>query len=71
MVIKVYTNYIKFIFTRWPSNFKTYLGKKCYQINHPDGRSFPSFKKRLKIAWVLRNEPTITYSLKEWNEKKI
>jgi hypothetical protein len=40
-------------------------------MNHPDGRSFPSLKMRFKIAWVLRNEPTITYSLKEWNEKKI
>ena len=47
------------------------LLKKYYQINPPDGRSFPILKKRLKIAWVLRNEPTIEYSLKEWNEKKI
>jgi len=57
------------IFIRWPYNFKKYLSKKYYQDNHPDGVSYPSFCMRIRIAWKLRNEPTLNENLKEFYEK--
>lgn len=54
---------------RWFYNFKKYLGKKYYQLNHPDGVSYPKLKKRIIIAWKLRNEPTLDETLKELYEK--
>ncbi len=57
------------ICTRWPYNFKKYLSKKYYQLNHPDGVSYPSLGKRIVIAWKLRNEPTLDETLKELYEK--
>ncbi len=57
------------ICTRWPYNFKKYLSKKYYQLNHPDGVSYPSLVKRIVIAWKLRNEPTLDETLKELYEK--
>jgi len=52
--------------TRWCFNFKYYLNKKYYQENHPDGRSYPGLFTRLKIAWVLRSEPTFDERMQEW-----
>ena len=57
------------ICTRWPYNFKKYLSKKYYQLNHPDGVSYPSIRERVIIAWKLRNEPTLDETLKELYEK--
>ena len=57
------------ICTRWFYNFKKYLGKKYYQLNHPDGVSYPSLGQRIIIAWKLRNEPTLNENLKELYEK--
>lgn len=57
------------ICTRWPYNFKKYLSKKYYQLNHPDGVSYPSLRERVIIAWKLRNEPTLDETLRELYEK--
>ena len=57
------------ICTRWPYNFKKYLSKKYYQLNHPDGVSYPSLRERIIIAWKLRNEPTLDETLRELYEK--
>ena len=54
---------------RWPYNFKKYFSKKYYQQNHPDGISYPSLAMRIRIAWKLRNEPTLDETLKELYEK--
>lgn len=62
---------IKRVCTRWPYNFKKYLSKKYYQDNHPDGVSYPSLGMRIKIAFKLRNEPTLLEALKEIYGKKI
>lgn len=39
-------------------NFLLYTSKKYYMDNHPDGKSYPSFLKRLIIFWKLKNELT-------------
>ena len=57
------------ICTRWFYNFKKYLSKKYYQLNHPDGVSYPNLGQRIIIAWKLRNEPTLDENLKELYEK--
>jgi hypothetical protein len=59
------------ICTRWFYNFKKYLGKKYYQLNHPDGVSYPSLRERIIIAWKLRNEPTLDETMKEIYGEKI
>lgn len=51
---------------RYYKNFKTYISKGYYQSNHPDGKSYPKFFKRLKIFWALRNEPTFDERIKVW-----
>lgn len=52
--------------TRYYKNFKTYLSKKYYQDNHPDGKSYPSLRERLRIFWVLKNEPTFDERFKHF-----
>lgn len=39
-------------------NFFLYTSKKYYMDNHPDGKSYPPLKERLRIFWKLRNELT-------------
>lgn len=39
-------------------NFLQYTSKKYYMDNHPDGKSYPPLKDRLRIFWKLRNELT-------------
>lgn len=39
-------------------NFFKYTSKKYYMDNHPDGKSYPPLKDRLRIFWKLRNELT-------------
>lgn len=53
-------------FIRWYLNFKVYLSKRYYTLNHPDGKSYPKFFMRCKIAWALRNEPTFDERMQEW-----
>jgi hypothetical protein len=61
---------IRKICIRWLYNFKKYLNREYYQKNHPDGVSYPNIKRRIIIAWKLRNEPTFDEKLKELYEKK-
>lgn len=58
------TNYFNYIFIlmkyikRILHNFFLYTSKKYYMDNHPDGKSYPPLKSRLRIFWKLRNELT-------------
>jgi hypothetical protein len=51
----IHMKYIKRII----NNFLLYTSRKYYMDNHPDGKSYPPLKNRLRIFWKLRNEPTI------------
>lgn len=60
LVINDRNNYIirmKYI-KRIVYNFLLYTSKKYYMDNHPDGKSYPPLKERLRIFWKLRNELT-------------
>jgi len=39
--------------------------------NHPDGKSYPSLKERLRIFWKLRNELTTDERWAEIRDYKI
>jgi len=54
---------------RWYYNFKKYVGKKYYIESHPAGL-YPDFLQRLRVFWILRNEPTIKEILIKWENQK-
>ena len=52
-------------------NFFLYTSKKYYMDNHPDGKSYPPLKERLRIFWKLRNELTADERWAEIRDYKI
>ncbi len=69
LVINDHNNYfirMKYI-KRIIYNFLLYTSKKYYMDNHPDGKSYPPLKERLRIFWKLRNELT---TAERWAEIK-
>jgi len=69
LVINACNNYfiqMKYI-KRIIYNFCLYTSKKYYMDNHPDGKSYPPLKERLRIFWKLRNELTLD---ERWEEIK-
>lgn len=52
-------------------NFFLYTSKKYYMDNHPDGKSYPPLKERLRIFWKLRNELTTEERWAEIRDYKI
>ena len=69
LVINACNNYfiqMKYI-KRIIYNFFLYTSKKYYMDNHPDGKSYPPLKERLRIFWKLRNELTLD---ERWEEIK-
>lgn len=73
LVINDLNNYIirmKYI-KRLIHNFFLYTSKKYYMDNHPDGKSYPPLKDRLRIFWKLRNELTAEERWAEIRDYKI